>query len=168
MRKLIITALMAATILPSAAVAQSAGEVRRSERQLQRERQELREARQFGDRRDIREQRRDVREARQEFREDRRDYRQNWRRDDYRGYRQANPRLYDRGNWRSDYGYQTFRPGIRVQRGYYQPRYVIADYGRYRLPHPGYNQRWVRHYNDVLLIDTRRGYVIDVIRAFYR
>lgn len=43
----------------------------------------------------------------------------------------------------------------------------MNDYGRYRLPRPGYNQRWVRHYNDVLLIDTRRGYVIDVIRNLY-
>ena len=27
--------------------------------------------------------------------------------------------------------------------------------------------RWVRHYNDVLLVDYHRGYVVDVIRGFF-
>ena len=38
---------------------------------------------------------------------------------------------------------------------------------RYRLPPAGRWQRWVRHYDDVLLVDTRRGTVIRVIRHFY-
>ena len=45
--------------------------------------------------------------------------------------------------------------------------YWINDPWRYRLPPAGYGQRWVRHYDDVLLIDTRRGVVLRVINSFY-
>jgi Ni/Co efflux regulator RcnB len=51
--------------------------------------------------------------------------------------------------------------------GYYAPRYYIDDYAGYRLPRPGWNQRWVRHYNDILVIDVRSGIVIDVIPNSY-
>ena len=58
--------------------------------------------------------------------------------------------------------------GLRIAPSYYGTRYVIADPWRYRLPQPGWGRTWVRHYNDVILVDTRRGVVIDVIRGFYR
>ena len=44
---------------------------------------------------------------------------------------------------------------------------MIADPYRYHLPLASGYSRWVRHYNDVLLIDYRRGVVLDVIRNFY-
>ena len=47
-------------------------------------------------------------------------------------------------------------------------RYIIDDPWRYRLPRAGWGQQWVRHYSDVILVDTRRGVVIQVIRGFYR
>ncbi|MES2055630.1 MAG: RcnB family protein [Pseudomonadota bacterium] len=152
MRKLIITALMVATavpiLAPSVANAQSQREVNR-------------------DRHDIREQRRDVREARQELREDVRDRNRAWGRNDWRGYRDHNRGIYARGNWNAPFRYTAFRPGIRIAPSYFGSRYYIADPWRYRLPLAGRYQRWVRHYNDVILVDTRRGIVIDVIRNFY-
>ena len=168
MRKLIMVALMAATALPSTAMAQSNGELRRDRQDIRQEQRELDRARRTGDRRDIREERRDVRDARQEYREDRQDRNRNWGRNDWRGYREQNRGIYARGNWRAPWRYQTFRPGARIGAGYYGQRYWIADPWRYRLPQAGRNQRWVRNYDDVLLIDTRRGVVIDVIRSFYR
>ena len=60
------------------------------------------------------------------------------------------------------------RDGGRIGAPYYGSRYWIADPSRYRLPAAGRYQRWVRHYGDVILVDTRRGYVIRVIRNFYR
>ena len=168
MRKLIILGLMAATAFPSAAMAQSRGELRRDRQDIREEQRELNQAVRRGDRRDIREERRDVREARQEYREDRQDRNRNWGRDDWRGYREQNRGIYARGNWRAPWRYQTFRPGARIGAGYYGQRYWIADPWRYRLPQAGRNQRWVRNYDDVLLVDTRRGVVIDVIRSFYR
>lgn len=172
MRKLIITALLAAVALPGVASAQSQREVNRDRRDLRQEQRELNRAYRGGDPRQIRDQRDDVRDARQELREDRRDRNRaqdrNWGRNDWRGYRDGNRALYARGNWRAPFRYNAFRAGVRIAPTYYGSRYFIADPWRYRLPNPGFNQRWVRHYDDVILVDTRRGIVIDVIRSFYR
>lgn len=167
MRKLIILGLLAATALPStAAMAQSYGEIRRDVRDLREEQRELEEARRYGSRGEIREERRDVRDARQELREDLRD-RRDWGRDDWRSYRYSNRGLYSRGNWRSPYRYRTFARGYRIAPGYFGVSFQIRDPWRYRLPvHHGY-LRWVRHYDDVLLVDVRRGIVVDVIRNFF-
>ena len=167
MRKLIITALMAATIMPAAAQAQS-GELRRDRQDIRQQQRELERAHRSGDRHDIREERRDVREARQEFREDRADRNRRWGRNDWRGWRDQNRGIFARGNWRAPFRYYTFRPGVRIAPSYYGPRFIVADPWRYRLPPASWNQRWVRHYDDVILVDTRRGVVVDVIRGFYR
>lgn len=129
--------------------------MRRSERNLREEKQELRQAQRYGDRRDVRDERRDVRQARQEVREDWRDYRRSHR-DVYRG-----------GNWRAPFRYNQWNVGVRLRPAYYNSRYYIADPYRYRLPRPGVNQRWVRHYNDVLLVNVRNGRVIQVHRGFF-
>jgi Ni/Co efflux regulator RcnB len=170
MRKLIFATLLGATLLPGTAIAQNR-ELWRDRQDIRQERRDLDRAYAYGDRHDIRDERGDYRDARREYREDVRDYRRegyrDWRRDDWRGYRDHNRDLYRGGNWRSEYRYQPYRPGVRLSVGVYGPRYYINDYGRYRLPQPGWGQRWIRHYNDVLLVDVRTGLVIDVYRNFY-
>ena len=168
MRKFIVTALMAATLMPVAASAQSNAEVRRDRQDLRSEQRDLRDARRTGDRREIRDQREDVRDARQELREDVRDRNRAYGRNDWRGWRDRNPGNFNRGTWNAPFRYNAFRPGLRISSGYYGQRYVIADPWRYRLRRPAYGQQWIRHYNDVILVDTRRGVVIDVNRGFYR
>ena len=168
MRKLFITALMAATILPAAAQAQSAGELQRDRHDIRQQERELDRARRSGDRHDIREERRDVRDARHEYFEDRADRDRRWGRDDWRGWRDQNRAIFAPGNWRAPFRYHAFRPGVRIAPRYYGPRFIIADPWRYRLPPARLNQRWYRHYNDVILVNTRRGVVVDVIRGFYR
>jgi len=173
--KALIGTLMLATTLPVATVpafAQSRGEVNRSEReltreqrQLQRERQQLQDARRYGDRRDVREQQRDVRDARQDVREARREYREDLR--DYRDYRASNRQAFRGPAFRSNFRYQQFRPGVRIAPNYYGQRYVVNNYRNYRLPNPGARQTWVRHYNDMLLVNTRTGTVVRVIPNFY-
>lgn len=172
MRKFITAALFAAVALPavavpSAASAQSQRELRRDRQDIREERRELRNAYRSGDRRDIREERRDVREARREYREDLRDRDRNWGRDDWRRYRTSNRAVFARGSWNAPFRYTRFRPGLRIGAPYYGSRYVIADPWRYRLPRAGRYQNWVRHYNDVLLVDTRRGTVVNVLPSFY-
>jgi Ni/Co efflux regulator RcnB len=169
MRKLITAVLLAASVLPAVATAQSARELHRDRRDIAEERRELRDAYRRGDRGDIREERRDVRDARQEYREDLRDRYdgRNYGRNDWRGYRDRNRAIYARGNWRAPFRYNSFRSGGRIGSPYYARSYWISDPWRYRLPRPIGYQRWVRHYNDVLLVDTRRGIVLDVIRGFY-
>jgi Ni/Co efflux regulator RcnB len=170
MRKLILTALMAAVAVPAAAVstpaaAQSWRDVREERRDVREERRELERAYRSGNPRRIREERRDLREERREYRDALNDRR--FGRDDWRGYRQQNRDLYRGGRWNSPFAYQGFRPGARIAPNYFGQRYWINDPYRYRLPGVGRHQRWVRHYDDVILVDTRRGRVIDVQRGFY-
>ena len=187
MRKTIIAGLLAVTTLvPTIAQAQISPqerhELRRDREQVREERRELDDARRFGNQRDIREERRDLREARQELREDRRDIRgdgrgdwrgngygygnRNYGRNDWRGYREQNRNLY-RNQYNYGFRYQQFRPGLRIQPQYFGQRYVIGNPYDYRLPRAGFHQRWVRHYNDVVLVDDRRGIVIDVFRGIF-
>ncbi len=171
MRKFVLTTLMAAVAMPAIAVpaaAQSRGELRRDRQDIRDERRDLDRALRHGDRRDIRDAREDLREARREYREDLNDRNRRWGDNDWRDWRGRNRTLYARGAWRAPFRYQNFRPGVRIAPTYWQSsRYWIADPWRYRLPWAGRYQRWVRHYDDALLIDYRRGYVVRVIRNFY-
>lgn len=172
MRKLITAALFAAVAvpmvaMPSAASAQSNRELRRDRQEIREEQRDLRQAYRSGDRRNIREERRDVRDARREYREDLRDRNRAWGRNDWRGYRSSNRAVFARGSWNAPFRYTRFRPGIRIGAPYYGTRYVIGDPWRYHLPRAGRYQSWVRHYNDVLLVDTRRGVVLNVLPSFY-
>jgi len=149
MRKLILFSLMAATVLPAAASAQSRGEIRRDREELREQRQDLRNARAHGDRSDIREERRDVRGARQELREDRQDRRRSQYVSPYR-------------DWR----YTTVRPGFQLRSGFYTSRYYINP-GQYRLNAGARNQQWIRYCNDLLLVNVRNGRVLQVVRNRY-
>lgn len=157
MRHFIIAGLMAATLFPAAAMAQSAAELRRDRQEIREQQRDLAQARRYGDRRDVRDARRDVRDARREYRQDWRDYRRSHR-DVFRQPAYVGPR-----GWT----YRPIAPGYRLDRGYYGPRYVIADPYRYRLPVVRGSLRWVRYGNDVLLVDTRTGRVRDVYRDFF-
>jgi Ni/Co efflux regulator RcnB len=164
MRKLILTALIAASVaIPASAMARdsdyvSRGELSRDRQDIREEYQDLRDAYRRGDRGDIREERREYRSARNEYREDR---------SDWRAHRRGHPENYRRGNWRSDHGYRRFDAGHRIDRGYYGSRYVISDPWRYRLPQAYGPTRWVRHHDDVMLVDLRSGEVRRVIRNFF-
>ena len=91
----------------------------------------------------------------------------NCRDNDWRDHRNGNRGIYSRGNWRAPFRYNAFRPGVRIGVSYYSPRYIINDPWRYHLPAAGWGRVWVRHYDDLLLVDTRRGTVIRVINNFY-
>jgi Ni/Co efflux regulator RcnB len=152
--KLLIAAVIATSFTPMAAQAQT--------RELQRDRQEIREekcdvkdARRYGDRQDVREERRDVRDARQEYRED------------WREYRQKNRRAFQATRFNAPFRYRTFNNGVTIGASYYAPRYRVSNYQSYRLPNPGRYQTYVRHYNDVLLVNTRNGRVVRAYRGFY-
>ncbi|WP_166039783.1 RcnB family protein [Sphingosinicella sp. YJ22] len=136
-------------------------------------------------RQDRREDRRDRREDRAERREDRRDWRQD-RRADRREWRRdwRNDRRYDWGRYRNQnrfvfrlnpyyspygygYGYRRFGIGSVLDSLLFGRNYWVSDPWQYRLPPapPGY--QWVRYYNDVILVDTWNGRVVDVIYDFF-
>ena len=156
MRKILLAALAASALFPTMASAQSRAEVLRGQAEVQRDRQDARQAARQGDWRK-------AQRARQEAREDQREVNEDWR-----DYRNSNPRLYNRGRWAAPFRYNRFNVGVRIAPNYYGQRYVIADPYRYRLARPYAGTRWVRHYDDVLLVNVRTGRVIQVNRGFYR
>jgi len=102
------------------------------------------------------------------------DWNRGWRNDrryDWYGYRNRYrnnfyaPRYYNPYGY--GYGYSRFSIGIYLDSLFYSNRYWINDPWQYRLPSAAYGTRWVRYYNDVLLVDTDTGYVIDVIHDFF-
>jgi hypothetical protein len=97
-----------------------------------------------------------------------------WRHDhryDWSGYRQYNrnifrlPPYYAPYGW--GYGYRSFGIGYYLDSLLFAEDYWIVDPWAYRLP-PAYGTlRWIRYYNDALLVDIRDGYVVDVIHDFF-
>ena len=144
MRKILIAALAATTLVPAGvAYAQSAREVRQDQREVRRD----------VARGDFREARRD----RQELREDWRDY-QRSHRDQYRQRAYVAPR---------GYRYRAVGIGSVLNRLFYGSNYYVNDWNRYRLPRPGINQQYVRYGDDVLLVNVRNGRVVRVYNNFY-
>jgi Ni/Co efflux regulator RcnB len=96
----------------------------------------------------------------------------NWRHDgryDWRNYRNHHRSHFHLGFYFDPYGwgYQPFSIGWRLWPNYYQSNYWINDPWMYRLPYapPGY--RWIRYWNDALLVDTWTGEVVDAIPGFF-
>jgi hypothetical protein len=125
--------------------------------------------------RQLREERRDRRDARREWRRDR-DYlgwQNDWRRDrryDWQRYRYSNRHIYRPGRYYSpyrDHSYSRFSIGFFLQPGFFSNRYWINDPWQYRLPAAYPGTRWVRYYDDVLLVDVYTGEVVDVIHDFF-
>lgn len=99
--------------------------------------------------------------------------RNSWRRDnryDWRSYRDRNRSAYNIGRYYAPYrGYSYRRVSIGFSLGsmFYGNRYWINDPWSYRLPEVYGPYRWVRYYDDVLLVDVYSGQVVDVIYDFF-
>ncbi|QIG78806.1 RcnB family protein [Stakelama tenebrarum] len=164
-------ALIAAIAIPAVSVPSVASAQARGTYERHDDRHDRRDYRQDrrDDRRDARRDRReDRRDARWDRRDDRRDRAHRWAENDWRHYRNANRAYFARGHWNAPFRYTRFRAGVRIAPAYYGTRFVIADPWRYHLPplRAGY-LRYVRHYDDVLVIDMRRGVVVRVYNNFY-
>lgn len=97
-----------------------------------------------------------------------------WRNDrryDWQRYRTQYRQVYRLPSYAApygwDYGYRRFSIGINLNSILFGSNYWIDDPYRYRLP-PAYGTlRWVRYYDDALLVDVRDGYVVDVLHDFF-
>ena len=98
---------------------------------------------------------------RREWRQDRR---YDWRRHRDRDRSRFRVAIYiDPFGW----NYRRWNLGWNLHRYHYSSRYWIDDPWEYRLP-PAYGPyRWVRYYDDALLVDLRSGRVVDVIHGFF-
>ena len=146
--------------------------------QRQENRYDRREARRDQRQEARREARRDQRRAerRADRREARRDYRRwnrTWRnnnRYNWRQYRAQNRRHYNIGRYYApyrNYSYRRLSIGFTLGSLFFGNRYWINDPWSYRLPQVYGPYKWVRYYDDVLLVNTYSGEVVDVIYDFF-
>ena len=120
---------------------------------------------------------RDRRGDRNDWRGDRRDNdrwdRNSWRNDrryDWNRYRSNNRRVFQLGSYYApyrNYSYRRLGIGLSLDSLFFGNRYWISDPYQYRLPEVYGSYRWVRYYDDVLLVDTYSGQVVDVIYDFF-
>lgn len=104
---------------------------------------------------------------------DNRRWNRDWRRDNrynWHTYRHTHRHIYRPGRYYAPYRNYYYRPisiGFYMDSLFLTNRYWINDPWQYRLP-PAYGPyRWVRYYDDVLLVDIYSGEVVDVIRNFF-
>lgn len=99
--------------------------------------------------------------------------RNSWRRNqryNWHGYRSSNRSVFRLGQYYApyrDYRYSRVSIGFRLGSSFYGNRYWINDPWQYRLPEVYGPYRWVRYYDDVLLVNTYTGDVVDVIHDFF-
>ncbi len=96
----------------------------------------------------------------------------NWQHDpryDWRRYRDRNRAIFRIGSYYDPFGwgYRRVNVGFTLYSGYYSSNYWLDDPWQYRLP-PAYGPyRWVRYYDDAVLVDLYSGRVVEVIRDFF-
>ncbi len=143
MRKVLFAAVAASVLVPTMVSAQSAREVRHDQREVHR----------------------DIAKGNyKEAREDQRELREDWR-----DYRKAHRNVYHRKAYVAPRGmrYKAVRTGAQLNRAFYAKPYWVSNYSTYRLPRPGNNLTYVRYGNDVLLVNTRTGRVVQVYNGFF-
>ena len=95
-----------------------------------------------------------------------------WRRDhryDWRNYRNSHRSIFRLGRYYDPYGwgYRRFSIGFSIGSSYYGSNYWLDDPWMYRLP-PAYGPyRWVRYYDDALMVNIYTGQVVDVLYNFF-
>jgi hypothetical protein len=100
------------------------------------------------------------------------EWRSSWRnnhRYDWQDHRRRHRSIFHIGVYFDPFGwgYRPYSIGWRLWPSYYSSRYWINDPWQYRLPYapPGY--RWIRYWNDAVLVDTWTGEVVDVVYNFF-
>jgi len=96
----------------------------------------------------------------------------NWRDDrryDWRSYRDRNRTTFRIGAYYDPYGtsYRRWNVGWSMRPSYYRSNYWISDPWQYRLPEVYGPYKWVRYYDDAVLVNTWSGEVVDVIYNFF-
>lgn len=102
-----------------------------------------------------------------------RSWNREWRRDhryDWYSWRNANRSHYRMGRYYApyrNYYYRRLTIGFYLDNLFFSSRYWIDDPWSYRLPEAYGPYRWVRYYDDALLVNIYSGEVVDVIYDFF-
>jgi hypothetical protein len=99
-------------------------------------------------------------------------WRTDWRHDrryDWRDHRRHHRSIFHLGIYFDPFGWGYHRYGIgwRLWPSYYSSNYWLTDPYMYRLPYAPWPYKWVRYYDDALLVNTYTGQVVDVIYDFF-
>ncbi len=104
-------------------------------------------------------------------------YNQNWNRDwrhdnryNWSGYRNDHRSIFQLGNYYSPYrgySYRRLTIGFTLNSLFFGSDYVIDNPWMYRLPEAYGPYRWVRYYDDAVLVNIYDGEVEDVIYNFF-
>lgn len=88
---------------------------------------------------------------------------------DWYNYRKRNRWLFNLGVYSDPFGwsYRPYSVGWRLWPSYYGSSFWLNDPWQYRLPYAPPGTRWIRYYDDAILVDTWNGQVIDVIYNFF-
>jgi hypothetical protein len=88
---------------------------------------------------------------------------------DWRTYRNRYGSLYRVGRYYDPYGwgYRRFSIGFNLWPSYYGSNFWLNDPWQYRLPQAYGPYRWVRYYDDAVLVNIYTGQVVDVINNFF-
>jgi Ni/Co efflux regulator RcnB len=65
------------------------------------------------------------------------------------------------------WGYHRWNIGWRLWPSYYSSNYWLDDPYMYRLPYAPWPYKWIRYYDDAILVNTYTGQVADVIYDFF-
>jgi len=96
-----------------------------------------------------------------------------WRRDnryDWNGWRNQHRHVFRMGRYNPpyrDWSYRRLSIGFYLQSGFYGSNYWLDDPWAYRLPPAHGPYRWVRYYDDALLVNIYDGEVVDVLHDFF-
>ncbi len=100
-------------------------------------------------------------------------WKNDWRRFsrfDFKSYRKRNRSIFRLGFYSSPFRshrYSRFGIGGYLGSAFFHSNYWISNPSYYRLP-PAYGAyRWVRYFNDILLVDIRNGYIADAEYGFF-
>jgi len=89
---------------------------------------------------------------------------------DWQRYRSSNRNVYHVGRYYAPYqgySYRRLGVGFYLDSLFFGQNYWIGDPGYYRLPDVYGPYRWVRYYDDAVLVDIYSGEVVDVIYDFF-
>jgi hypothetical protein len=102
---------------------------------------------------------------------------QNWNRDwrqdnryNWQSYRNYNRDIFRLGRYSSPYrgySYSRLSIGFTLNSLFFGSNYWIDDPWSYRLPEAYGPYRWIRYYDDAVLVDIYSGEVLDVIHDFF-
>jgi Ni/Co efflux regulator RcnB len=159
MRKFILLAAMAATIVPTAAIAQRTDPATRDRAQARQGQPAGRANRQSAPnvQRAAQANRQTVRGGQRAAQANQQAVRSN-----QRGTAQGARSAYVAPvrNW----SYRPVTVGYQLQPSFYGSRYYISDYGAYHLQAPRNRfLQWIRYGNDLLLVNIRTGRVLQVV-----